>query len=127
MALESEAIGPALLALMTGRETWSGTATELLAALNNLSSEDVRKDLTWPRNPSKLGKQLERLKPTLRRLGIVVERTRGGTAGTRRITLTRTTSDDSRQTRQSRQETGGDRLADRTEGPDAESWETRVA
>jgi hypothetical protein len=127
VALESEAIGPPILALMTGRQVWSGTATELLAALNTLVPEELRQDRAWPRNPSKLGKQLERLGPNLRRLGIVVERTRGGRAGTRRITLTRATSDDSCQTRQSRQGNRDEWLADRTEGPDVAGWETRVA
>jgi putative DNA primase/helicase len=127
VALESEAIGPAILALMMEREVWSGTATELLAALNTLALDEVRKDRTWPRNPIQLGRQLERLVPNLRRLGIVVDKKRGGPSGARRTTLTRSSLDTSRQTRQSRQSPDGDGLADWAEDPDGADWETNVA
>jgi hypothetical protein len=127
VALESEVIGPALLTLMLGREVWSGTATELLAALNNSTSEALRKDRTWPRNPSQVAKQLARIAPTVRRLGIDVDKTRGGAAGTRNITLTRASVDDSCQIRQTCQGNGGDWLADQMEDPDAAGWETKVA
>jgi hypothetical protein len=127
VALESEAIGPALLALMMGQQVWSGTATELLAVLNNITLEEVRKDRTWPSNPSQVAKRLDRIAPHLRRLGIEVEKRREGALGTRRITLTRSSSDNSRQTCQSRQGNSGDRRTDWADDPDGAGWETNVA
>lgn len=89
LAIESSAIGPAILAFMRYRQRWKGTAKELLANLeNNHSDEKTRRRKGWPKTPSFLSQQLERLAPNLRHAGIDFQRTRGSTkAGQRIITL----------------------------------------
>ena len=126
VAIDSEPIGPAILALMERQEEWLGTATELLAKLAEVTTEEVRKDRSWPRSASQVGKQLDRIAPNMRRLGIGVQRTRTGSGGTRYITLTRAGAD-MRQSCQTRQHGGRDRVVlittdatDRTDTSDAQ-------
>jgi len=74
LAIESVAIGPAVLALMTARESWHGTATELLATLNvePFSTDQQRKQKDWPNGYQKVSADLRRIAPNLRAVGIDV-------------------------------------------------------
>ena len=56
---------------------FEGTATELLARLNALADEGVRKQRDWPKAPNVLSGRLRRLAPALRRVGVFVEFPRG--------------------------------------------------
>lgn len=53
---------------------WTGTATELLAALNNRVPEGVRKGRDWPQTNQGLGNRIDRVAPLLRQKGFTVER-----------------------------------------------------
>lgn len=90
-AVETSPIGNALLQLMEDRDTWSGTPSELLRELViaavSVGHYEAR---SWPRVAG-LGKQLRRLAPNLRALGVEVETgRRSGDDRQRFITLRRT-------------------------------------
>ena len=57
---------------------WTGTATELLAALNGRVSEGVRKSKLWPLSAQGLGNRIDRVAPLLRNKGFAVERHHSG-------------------------------------------------
>ena len=57
---------------------WTGTATELLAALNNNVSEGIRKSKLWPLSAQGIGNRIDRSAPLLRNKGFVVERRHSG-------------------------------------------------
>ena len=59
-------------------EGWTGTATELLAALNACVNEGVRKSKLWPLSAQGLGNRIDRIAPLLRNRGFVVERRHSG-------------------------------------------------
>jgi putative DNA primase/helicase len=57
---------------------WTGTATELLTALNARVSEAVRRSKLWPLTAQALGNRIDRIAPLLRSKGFVVERRHSG-------------------------------------------------
>ena len=59
-------------------EGWTGTATELLSALNVCVNEGVRKSKLWPLSAQGLGNRIDRIAPLLRNKGFVVERRHSG-------------------------------------------------
>ena len=59
-------------------DRWSGTATELLAALNARVSDGVRKSKLWPLSAQGLGNRIDRVAPLLRNKGFTVERRHSG-------------------------------------------------
>ncbi len=83
LTLESSMLsGPVTALAETGFE---GTATALLKRLDELVSEETRRQRYWPKRPHTLSGQLNRLAPALRRVGVAVEISRGRAA--RRITI----------------------------------------
>jgi len=75
--LESSPVGQAVLTLMDQRDTWAGTPTALLSALREYVDELTARGRTWPQAPRGLSNALRRLAPSLRRVGIEVDRGRG--------------------------------------------------
>ena len=71
-AIETSVIGPTLLEFLDGRDSWHGLMKELLAAMNLLASESVRKLKSWPSIERSLKNQLTRLAPNLLQAGISV-------------------------------------------------------
>jgi putative DNA primase/helicase len=59
---------------------WTGTPTELLAALNmtTLVSDGTRKSKLWPLSAQALGNRIERIAPLLRAKGFLIDRRRTG-------------------------------------------------
>jgi hypothetical protein len=57
---------------------WNGTATDLLAALNALVPEGLRKSKAWPFTAQGLGNRIDRIAPLLRQKGFAVEKRRSG-------------------------------------------------
>lgn len=53
--------------------SWTGTATELLARLESIADERVKRMKAWPASPRSLSNALRRLAPNLREAGISVE------------------------------------------------------
>jgi len=70
-----EAVAERLVAFMETQSAWSGTATELLAALTDVGA--TTKPKGWPADAKSLSRALTRLAPNLRRAGIEIDRGRG--------------------------------------------------
>ena len=102
-ALEADPVAGAIRTLMANRNEWSGTATELWTALNDLTDDEVRRTRDWPKAPNALTGRLKRLAPTLRGIGIEYGEDRSGKAGSRKKTLTKKVAVDDCQRRQHRQ------------------------
>ncbi len=73
-AVESSPVAVAIMRLMQSRESWQGTPSELLEALNLLVDDATRKKRNWSGTPKALGKALKRLAPDLRGVGIDIVR-----------------------------------------------------
>ena len=70
LGLDSSPVGRALLLHMQNRKEWTGTTTELLASLRDLSTADDQRCRQWPKVPRALSAALTRLMPALRTEGI---------------------------------------------------------
>jgi hypothetical protein len=77
-ALDADPVATAVLDLMTDRDEWAGSATELWEALGDLVDEGLRHTKVWPGAPNALTGRLKRLAPTLRGVGIEFSEDRGG-------------------------------------------------
>lgn len=77
-ALDADPVAGAVLELMSVRDTWSGTATELWSALNKLADDNIQRTKAWPAAPNALAARLKRLAPTLRGAGIEYSEDRSG-------------------------------------------------
>jgi hypothetical protein len=79
-AFEADAVAVAIDTLLTTVHTdgFEGTATELLAAINQVVSEGTRKAKSWPTSAARLGDRLTRAAPLLKSKGYVVERRHSG-------------------------------------------------
>ena len=102
-ALETEPVAAPLLSLLTlqNLQEWTGTASELLAALNEQKGyTDKRPPKGWPGAPHVLSGVLKRLAPALLAQGLeVTQLSRDGKKGTKRWRL-RGVGDMKRQKRQ---------------------------
>lgn len=58
---------------------WNGTATELLARLNDRVAEGMRRSRLWPMSAQALGNRVDRIAPLLRGKGFAIERRHSGT------------------------------------------------
>ena len=78
VVLSNSPLPPQIIALLRRcGNTWQGTSSELLADLEEYASDRTLRQYGWPKNPSWLGKDIDRLAPSLREFGINVERYRG--------------------------------------------------
>jgi hypothetical protein len=71
-AIETSAIGPALMSLVAATGMWTGTARQLLAELEGRADEMTRRRRDWPKTPRGLSGALRRLAPNLRAVEIGV-------------------------------------------------------
>ena len=69
--LESSLLSQPVIALATNG--FDGTATDLLARLNALASDETRKQKEWPKQPHTLSGRLRRLAPAMRKVGVEIE------------------------------------------------------
>ncbi|WP_245316537.1 hypothetical protein [Mesorhizobium wenxiniae] len=88
--IDADPIAAAVRAVMTARTEWTGTASELLGALAEMSGERVPKSKTWPESPRALAGRLRRAATFLRKIGIDIGFEREGRARTRMICITTT-------------------------------------
>jgi hypothetical protein len=79
IALESSPIVEPLLELVS-MSPWTGSATDLLGALNQRVSDELTKMPRWPKTARVLSQQLTRLAPHLRAQGFLIDRDRAGKA-----------------------------------------------
>jgi hypothetical protein len=84
--LEASLVAGPLQLLMAVRDSWEGTASDLLKELAGVAG-DKAKAKGWPSRPGQLGGHLRRLAPGLRRVGLWVRFERGPRART--ITIER--------------------------------------
>lgn len=75
--LDSSPIGQAIREFMADRDTWTGTAQELLRLLNYGAGDRI-KTRAWPQSPKGIVNALRRLAPSLRHTGITWTTTREG-------------------------------------------------
>jgi hypothetical protein len=88
--LEADPVATAVRALMATRTVWTGIASDLLGALEEVAGERVTKSKTWPDSPGALGGRLRRAVTFLRKIGIEVTFSRGGRQRSRMINITAT-------------------------------------
>jgi hypothetical protein len=71
---EGDPVTVAVAAFMMERDSWSGTAAELLRELSVRDRTEAEPSAwkTWPREPSSFGKRLQSAKTILRKIGIEV-------------------------------------------------------
>jgi len=70
--VEASLVGQALQSFLSDCEEWTGTATELLARLNEQVDEKQQKSKWWPKGANALSGKLTRLGGDLRKLGIEI-------------------------------------------------------
>jgi hypothetical protein len=73
VALEASSVARPLLDLLDEQEQWSGTASELLIALEPKVTDQVKRQNSWPKNGRSMSGHLKRLSPNLRAAGWQVE------------------------------------------------------
>ena len=87
---ESDPVAVAIHKMMTTKDlvngTWEGTATMLLATLNELVGEEARRSRFWPVKVNALGNAVDRASPLLRHKGVQAAKRSTGTQ--RLITMT---------------------------------------
>ena len=71
--LDSDLVAVALIKLLTEREEWEGTATELLSTLGGYADDGKQRySKAWPKQANYLSQRLTRISPSLRLNGINV-------------------------------------------------------
>ena len=70
LLLESSPLSAPIRALAA--QGFEGSASQLLATLGPMVTEDLRKDRSWPKRPHVLSGRLRRIAPALRRVGVDV-------------------------------------------------------
>jgi putative DNA primase/helicase len=74
------------------REGFTGTVAELLARLNGMMSESVRRSVRWPKAPNALSAVLRRMAGNLRAAGIEIQFSRADLHGRRLVSLVHTSA-----------------------------------
>lgn len=87
--IEADPVGSAIRSLIGTRTEWTGTASDLLGALDEEVGEKVRKSKSWPSSPRALSGRVRRAATFLRKVGIDITFDREGRARTRTIRITR--------------------------------------
>jgi hypothetical protein len=87
LALESSPLYEPVAKL--AQEGFCGTVAELLARLNSMMSESMRRSARWPKAPNALGNALRRMASNLRAAGIDIQFSRADILGRRVVSLTR--------------------------------------
>ena len=89
VALDGDIIASAIRILIAEQREWKGTASDLLATLNKMVTDQQLYNRDWPALPKELAARLRRIAPPLRKAGIEIKFTREGHARARIITITR--------------------------------------
>ncbi len=87
LTLEASPVPQALRSFMATRTTWSGTASELLKALDHVIDDQTRRQKAWPSDARALSNALRRLTPNLRLAGLAIQFRREGKQRTRTVVL----------------------------------------
>jgi Domain of unknown function (DUF3854) len=88
VVIEASPIGEAIMKLMESKLVWKGTSSQLLLDLTGVTDEGTYKSKYWPKAANVFKRQLTRLTPDLKALGIEVrEGTRSNNKEARSIVL----------------------------------------
>jgi hypothetical protein len=71
--IEADPVANAVRALVSKRTAWTGTASELLSELSELTGDSTARSKEWPNSPRALSGRLRRAATFLRKVGIEVE------------------------------------------------------
>lgn len=74
--IDASPLGDALRQLVRADNRWEGSASDLLEILNQRVSESTKRSRGWPAAPNRMRSHLQRLAPSLRRLGVSAVYTR---------------------------------------------------
>jgi Domain of unknown function (DUF3854) len=85
IVIESSPVGESIVRLMQNRLIWKGTTSELLNELENHTDAATYRSRYFPKASNSLSRQLTRLTPDLRALGVLVSEK--NIHGTKRLTL----------------------------------------
>jgi hypothetical protein len=85
--IEADPIATCLCALMAGRTTWAGSASDLLRLCAQSTRDDAPRGTVWANNPRALAGRLRRAQTFLRTLGIEISFSRECRVGMRMITV----------------------------------------
>jgi hypothetical protein len=85
MALEASPIAATLVEFVQQQEAWKGKPSELLEKLNQLATDETKRQHGWPKRSNTLTGALNRIAPNLRAIG--VECNTGRTKAGRYLTL----------------------------------------
>ena len=85
--IEADPVAVCVRALMAERNSWAGTASDLLRVAAGLARVVSEQSAGWPKNPGALAGRLRRAQTFLRMLGIEISFTREGRAGNRTIKI----------------------------------------
>ncbi len=88
-ALESDMVACAVCALVEKEKKWTGTASELLDALEKYAPVQAQKSRSWPQSSRSLSNQLRRVATFLRARGVEVQFLREAHSGKRLVRLER--------------------------------------
>jgi hypothetical protein len=70
LALEASPIAYALIEFAQEQESWTGKSSDLLKALNERVSDEMKKQQGWPKRANSLSGAIKRIAPNLRAMGI---------------------------------------------------------
>jgi hypothetical protein len=86
--IDADPVAACVREIMAERNSWTGSAADLLRASAARSSDGISRDCTgWPKNPRALAGRLRRAQTFLRVLGIEITFSREGRAGNRIIRM----------------------------------------
>jgi hypothetical protein len=85
--IEADTIAATIQAIAIDKGLWTGTASELLAVINDRTPSERQRERDWPKDATRLSGRLRRVAPALRRAGVdLVLPESGGRVG-RAITI----------------------------------------
>lgn len=95
VALEASPIGSLIIQLVRGQfnREWIGTVSELLSALSEMVTDEVKKRKDWPKLPRSVSVELKKILPNLRAEGIEYEDWRDKSGRTLRFWVLNPASD----------------------------------
>jgi hypothetical protein len=86
--IEADPVAACVRDIMAERNSWTGTAADLLRAGAERAGDGILRDRAgWPKNPRALAGRLRRAQTFLRALGIEITFSREGRAGSRIIRM----------------------------------------
>jgi hypothetical protein len=85
--IEADAIASAVQAIAGEQQAWTGTATDLLAKINEKTALDRQRERDWPKDATRLSGRLRRVAPALRRAGVELTLPDAGGRAGRMVTV----------------------------------------